>query len=339
MAIDAVVTLQQLRCMDLKNTESKTEPYIWPALIRVDDNTFSTSETHVDVVAPILEHARVVIKDDMQAGETARIPTSVGQLRTRFEDNLNFRRLHLIVALLESDETPQRAMRAGYMAFTSQLGIAIGERLLELRDANDEQTKEIVENITEDVEGRVRSAIKNGLTSGEKARVFFGTLNLDDTLGSNSLRLSEADETNNGRPLPDRLEARTFTLNFEVTGPEIPLIGRQFSKYEIRGRLEMRPVVIEQCQPQINGVMSAQSVVNTVESEIKRLQDQLAGKTAPDPELTKPEIHAEISRLRNEEMPVAEAALSRARQGLMFCRRRVALGVDTEAGGIKTPNP
>src|SRR5512143_790286 len=116
MATDAIVTLETLRCTALINTEKRTEPYIWPALIRIDDNTLASSGL-VSLTAPILGNARVVIKDSMRAGESASIPGSVGILRARFEDNLAIHRLILVVALWENDETPESAMEAGFKAF------------------------------------------------------------------------------------------------------------------------------------------------------------------------------------------------------------------------------
>ena len=103
MAIDALIVLESLSCIRLINQEQRTEPYIWPALIRIDDNTLNTPAL-VAITGPILGDARVVIKDSMRAGETASIPGSVGILRTRFEDHLTHRFLILVVALFEEDE-------------------------------------------------------------------------------------------------------------------------------------------------------------------------------------------------------------------------------------------
>ena len=162
MATDAIVLLEQLHCLTLINTETRTEPYIWPALIRIDDNTLTTPDL-VAMQSPVLGNARVVIKDSMRAGETASIPSSVGILRTRFEDNLVTRRLLLVVALLENDETPEDAMEAGFKAFNSEVRSVIADNLFALSAANEEETKAITDQISERVAGRVRSAIENGL--------------------------------------------------------------------------------------------------------------------------------------------------------------------------------
>src|SRR5262245_28376897 len=124
MATDAILVLERLRCIRESDGTGHSEPYIWPVLLWIDDNTLATPSL-VGVTAPGLGNARVVIKNDMRAGQIADIPTSVGDLRVRFDDGLTIRRLILAVALWEEDETPEAAMRAGFQAFSSELRAAI----------------------------------------------------------------------------------------------------------------------------------------------------------------------------------------------------------------------
>ena len=308
MATDAIVLLEQLRCITLKNTESRTEPYIWPALIRIDDNTLATLEL-LDLVAPVLGNARVVIKDSMGAGETASIPGSVGILRARLEDNLTVRRLILVVALLEMDETPESAMQAGFRAFFSELRAAIAENLFALGNADEEEEQLIIDDIKKHVESRVRSAIENGLSGWEKAKVFAGILNLDDPSGSAFANFGK-----------DFLAPTPITLSFEATRRILGVI-ESLSKYEIHGQLQLRPVVVERCQPQIDAVNAAQAVVNGIENEISALQSELQGG-GDGPTLPKSFIIAEIKRLRAEELGPAMAALEEARRALQDCRNQ-----------------
>ena len=320
MATDAIVLLEKLRCLKLINTETRTEPYIWPVLIRIDDNTLNTPEL-VAMQTPVLGNARVVIKDSMRAGETASIPASVGILRTRFEDNLVTHRLLLVVGLLENDETPESAMEAGFKAFNSELQAAIAENLFALAGADEEETKAIVKEISKRVEGRVRSAIENGLSAYEKAKVFAGILNLDDFNGSDFKSFGE-----------DSLDPATFTLQFEASGK---ILGRfeTLSQYEIQGQLQLRPVVIDRCQAQVNAVNTAQAVVNSIEAEIRSLQDQLQGG-GDEPSLPKSFIIAEIRRIRTEELAPAVEALEAAREALKACRNLPTKNVSLLAGGF-----
>ena len=307
MATDAIIILETLRCITLRNTESRTEPYIWPVLIRVDDNTLATSQL-VSLTAPVLGNARVVIKDSMRAGETADIPSSVGILRTRFDDGLTMRRLILVVALWEEDETPQDAMEAGFQAFKSSLQDAIGDvdNLFPLSTANEEEREQIIKEIRASVTSRVESAIRNELSAWEKAKVLAGVLNLDDPIDSNFLSFGE-----NG------LDSAPITMAFEA---KRRILGIDtLSQYEIQGQLQVRPVVVDRCQAKVAAVNAAQAVVNDIEAEISALQAQLQGQ-GEEPPLPKSFIIAEIKRLREEELKPAMEALKQARAALQACR-------------------
>jgi len=307
VAIDSIITLERLRCTREKDASGHSEPYIWPALLWIDDTTLSEPRDNpilVGVITPALGTARVVIKNDMRAGQTADIPTSVGMLRVRFEDGLTIRRLILAVALWEEDETPEAAMRAGFQAFSSELRAAVADNLFALSLASEEELDSIIETIKTRVKDRVKSAIENSLTGWQKARVFLGTLNLDDIIDSNF------------RNFPDpHVTPSTFTLAFRSGSSDI---------YEIQGNLQVRPVRVDRCQFQINAVKAAQSAVDAVEEEIQGLQAELQDA----PPAQKPFILSEIKRIREEELPIAIAALEYARRELQRCRELTPL-VDT----------
>lgn len=321
MPTDAIVALEQLRCITLKNTEARTEPYIWPVLVRIDDNTLATPEL-VTIDAPVLGNARIVIKDSMRAGDTAAIPGSVGMVRARFEDNLTTRRLVLVVALLEMDETPKSAMQAGFQAFSSELRAAIAENLFALSAADEEEEKRITEAIKKRVESRVRSATESGLSSWEKAKVVAGILNLDDAAGSASVSFGK-----------DFLVSTPIALAFESKARFFGI--ESVTKYEIQGQLQVRPVLTDRCQVQVEAVNAAQAVVDGIEKEISNLQAQLRGE-GDEPPLPKSYINDEIERLRDEELGPAMDELQAARAALQFCRDRLGVAVDPRGGGVAT---
>lgn len=296
MATDAIIVLERLRCIRESDGTGHSEPYFWPVLLWIDDNTLATPNL-VGVTAPALGNARVVIKNDMRAGQTADIPLSVGALRVRFEDNLTIRRLILAVALWEEDETPEAAMRAGFQAFSSELRAAVADNLFALSQASDVEQDAIIAAIKTRVKDRVRSAIENGLTGWQKARVFVGTLNLDDIIDSAF------------RSFPD-LFPSSIALTFRAGSSNV---------YEIQGKLEVRPVRVDRCQAQVNAVRAAQSVVDGVDAEIRALQTELQHASPGE----KPFIIAEIKRIREEELSDAMDALDDARRALSICRSRI----------------
>ena len=213
-------------------------------------------------------------------------------------------------------------MRAGFQAFYSELPAAIAERLFDLSGADADTTKQITAEISERVNSRVTSAISNKLSAFEKAEVLALILNLDDPMGSDFKTFNS-----------DSLFSTSFTLFFEAT-TKIPDV---VSQYEIRGQLQMRPVVIDRCQSKVDAVIAAQGVVNGINEEIKKLQDQLKGGGDDDgPPLPKEFINQEIKRLREEELPPAEEDLKAARAALQFCRDRQGLRVDFQGGGLAT---
>lgn len=304
MALDAFLILESLHCikeLDLLRGKG-SEPYLWPVLIRIDDLTIQT-EALVDVTAPVLGNSRVVIKNDMRQGQTADIPTSVGVLRFRLEDSLFDTRLILILALWDEDDAPEKSVHAGFQAFVGALGAALGDglTLLAIKDAednNDEEAKAaIAKDIQEQVDKKVRAAIKDSLTGPQKVAIKTGFLSMDDVIGTAFKGFSNA--------LPAK-----FSL---TTGAGTP------NEFQIQGRLDVREVVIDPCQSQVNAVRQAQTAVNDVNNQIKALQEELK-KASP---AEKPFLISEIKRVREEELPIVQDALGAALTRLSICRSRI----------------
>ena len=215
MATQFVVKLNTLFCSREDDTEGHSEPYMWPALIWIDDHTLSNTEVtqKVGVTAPPVENARVVIKNDMRAGETVDIPTSVGVLGIQLEDSENIRELILVVALVEFDETPTAALQAGFEAFSNGLRAAIADNLLSLSSPDEAVRDATIEAIKIDVHNRVVSAIRNGLTNWEKFLVFLGKKNMDDFISNQFINFSEIPPTSIQTPI-----TIPITLRFNPPG-------------------------------------------------------------------------------------------------------------------------
>lgn len=301
MATDVIVNFERLTCIRESDGTGHSEPYIWPALLWVDDSTLATPEL-VGVTAPAIGNARVVIRNDMRAGETAEIPVAIRSLRLRFEGNLTLRRLIFVVALWEEDETPQAAMRVGFLAFSSELRAAFAENLLalfEAEQAEDEAaTAAIVGAIKSRVRAKVRTAIESALTSWQKVRVFLGTLNLDDIIDAAFGSFGE-------HPVPSPI-----SLAFS---------SGSSNRYTIQGNLQLVPVRRDLCQAQVDAVAEAQAVIRSIDQEIEELQEQL--QTAPANQ--KPDILQQIKEKREVDLVHANEELDAARQALANCRARI----------------
>src|SRR5262249_6602873 len=130
------------------------------------------------------QNARIVIKQDMKRGDTAPIPQGQRTFTFRFSDNLSMNNVIIVIALLENDETPDRAARQGYITFRNELPKAVGtlDRLLRLSSSDAAVRDAAIAEVTNIVGAAVRSTIRDNLTASEKLQVLLGTLNLDDQL-------------------------------------------------------------------------------------------------------------------------------------------------------------
>lgn len=315
MPTEAIVTLEDLECITLHNTETKVEPYIWPALIKIDTSTInSTDGRFVDVIALSPSLASVLIKSSMRQGDLARIPASVASLRAQFGDGVSGKRLILIVTLLEMDETPKGAMRKGFQAYVDELRAAFKDefpKLFQAESVNDEvEVEKITARIKDRVEKKTRSAIKGALSLTDKAGSVFGFLDNDDLVSSSVIKFRETffQTTPNATPI---------TLVFQAKD-RFSFLPPSFVRYHIRARLEARPVVIDRCQSQANAVKKAQAAVDSIEERIETLET-IGDRVFPP----KPPDEAAIERIREEELAPALAELKKVNTALQLCRSQI----------------
>lgn len=198
MTVETIIKLEQLHCIRKPDTNQLSEPYIWPVLLWTDDGLLASREL-VGVTAPANENARVIIKNDMRAGESADIPPSVGVLSTQLDSTATLRRMILAVAILEKDEAPESIIQAGFEAFYTELRAAAADNLLELVTADqmedaDEKTAAlnvVIEKIKPRVVNRVKSAIEKNLTGWQKTRALAKSLKLDNFIGCDFINFSD----------------------------------------------------------------------------------------------------------------------------------------------------
>ena len=311
MPTEAIITLQDLECITIKDNETRVEPYIWPALIKIDTSTINAPDGRfVDVIALSPSLASTVIKSSMRQGDVAPIPSAMATLRTRFEDSVALKQLILIVSLLERDETPQGAIRAGFEAYVRELRAAFKDEFPNLfQTANDEEGQNaVITRIKDRVASKTKSAIKDALSAGDKVKSALGFLDNDDFISSANVKFGENFFLNTPNSAPITLVFQTKTVIIEQAFP--PKLGEGLVRYHIRARLQARPPVIDPCLSQANAVKAAQATVDGIRNEIEELQGTFPKGSA----------NAEIERLRKEELAPALAELEKAKKALQLCR-------------------
>ncbi len=300
MARDVTVMLERISCAVEHDGSGASEPYVWPALILIDDTTIATSDV-VRVLTPAQSFARVGFGSSMKAGDVRQIPSQVGVLRMRIEDDLLIQKMILVLVLQEEDDTPDKAVKAAFAAFGPALRAAIGSRLAQLAAADETTLPPLIDEIVEEVDGVVSSAGEDALSAGEKVRVFLGLLNLDDTIGNAFQTFDPIEST-----------ALSFLIEKRTSG------GALDQSFTIDGQFQVRPVPVEMCPAEAAAVKAAQAMVKGIEDLIRSLQDEL--QTA-SPSL-KPFLVSEIRRLRREDLSMALDELEAAQAALAACRAR-----------------
>jgi len=240
------------------------------------------------------------------------IPASVATLRTRFEDDVTLKRLILIVSLLESDETPKGAMRAGFEAYVRELRAAFKDEfpnLFQAESVNDEEgEKAIIKRIKDRVESKTKSAIEGALSTADKVKIKLGFLDNDDFISSENIKFGENFFLNTPNATPITLVFQKKVAFIEQVFP--PKVAQGLVRYHIRARLQAGPPVIDPCRSQATAVKTAQTVVDGIQKEIN-----LLAKAFP-----KGSNNTEIQRIRKEELAPALAELEKAKKALQLCR-------------------
>jgi hypothetical protein len=176
MLQNANLTLATLHCV--REKDSSSSPYLWPAVVVINEASLS-----VFVVSPLIPNDRVVIQNDLHAGQSAPIPSSVGALTVQF-DSATKTDLILVVALLQKHDTPGNAVDAGFAAFTDTLQSAVLANLAGLASPDTQQAA--IDKIKSTVGDSVNSAEWNSLSTVQKGEVIIGALTLDSAVDSSS---------------------------------------------------------------------------------------------------------------------------------------------------------
>ena len=169
MPVNAIITLQQLQCIKQDRGSKGASAYIWPAMVVIDVDTLLIT------VVPPRGDPRVVIKADMQDGQSAAIPDEVGVL-ARILDNSDLTQhvVLLVINLWEELDTPENVVDAAYQAFDSALGPAIQANLAQLASNNPADVKAAKAAVNAAVNNAVTAAVENTLSAWQKFQIWRG---------------------------------------------------------------------------------------------------------------------------------------------------------------------
>ena len=297
MGIDVLVTLQDLKCIKEDRGSDGSQPYLWPGFVAIN-----TSTAKVNVLAgwaPSL--ARIVLSNGMHSGDTASIPSTVGVVGRRFDDDVNQYKLILIAVLWEKRDLSDDSMLAGFNVYSDALQSAIENNLGGLASTDPNVNQKAIDAVKSSVHDQVYNAIENSLTDPEKAEIKLGILVPDSVIDNSSTVFSTV--TN-----------QSFTVS---------LGDNNSNSYVIDAVMQLKPVLCEAEQNQVN---QDTVVVNQLKAQLAEMKKEFA--QAPPAE--KPGILEDIKEFTKDELTPAEAKLTKDTKALNACR--AASGVAAQVG-------
>jgi hypothetical protein len=289
--------LTRLRCIKESDTKGGSEPYLWVTYFAVDGrNALQATPVTTDTMPATF--TRKEFPNNVTDGQVINIPSSLSPRSFQIDRGpVNFMMAGCVTVLLEEDETPEDAIIAGHTAYAKeinkQLNALVKKRIAAL-DTSDIKNAE-VKVIREAVQSKVKSAISDNLSIGEK---LFD--NQDDLLGFTFVNF-----------VNDAIQTRTFDF------PEIFEGDKQATssnRYVLSGTVTAGPVPpdpVELCPKQRAALKAKLQEIKGLESEVVSLQQRLATATPQQKPGIIDAIHttnAEIAKAEAE-LPTLEAAL------------------------------
>jgi hypothetical protein len=168
------LTLDQLNC--IAEEDNPSSPYLWTAFLWIDETD------RVQLRTPFESDDRVILSSNLQPGQSASIPPSVG-VATYSVDNLGQAFIQ-VTALWQAHDFSANALQDGFKKFGTKLQSAIQDNLLGLASANPQTQQHATDEVEKTVHQAVYDAIWNGLTAVEKAMIGDGQIKLDSEIGT-----------------------------------------------------------------------------------------------------------------------------------------------------------
>jgi hypothetical protein len=162
--------LKNLKCIKETDQNTGSEPYIW-ALFFKSQGEISNPNKTVDFFSPFTPEFRTLIPDNITNGMTVPIHPLVGIWNGDINLSNQYKILGCVIALLEEDNTPFAAIKAGKDAFVDEVKNLITQKI------NTLDLSPVSEDEISNIESKISSAVESNLSFFQKFK------NQDDPIG------------------------------------------------------------------------------------------------------------------------------------------------------------
>lgn len=284
------IHLNRLVCNKEYDASGHSEPYIWPAFFRADASTFVNLAAPVDIQVPFESESGHGIFGEagknVRPGDIIPIPDNFGRYVTtvqtfRIDVNGDGIEEELVlvgfaIVLLEEDETPGDAIRAGHQAFAQALRDEIHQfAITNLRFPNQSE----IEAIKETVSNRVKDAIKDKLSWWDKLWCsqddFISFLGGEDTLFTAERIRYLSGKGSQGYTTPIRGTETVLYPSFPI-----PVPVEMEHDYDLYWQIEVEPLGLELAWAEsalFKKVEGAGKKLQQLDTAIRELGNKLRG--------------------------------------------------------------
>jgi hypothetical protein len=290
MGIDVSLTLQDLNCIQQDRGSDGSYPFIWPTMVAI--NTSTATVIVVGSEAPSL--ARVILANGMKSGDSASIPSTVGVITRRFDEDLSNFKIIAIVALLEKRDLSDDEILGGFTVFPGALQDGIEANLAGLASTDPTIFQNAINAITDSVHQQVLNAVKARMSGPEQLEYGAGEFVADSVIDTAHAEISTTSDS-------------TFQLTFGNTP------GNESNNYTMDAAAQFKTVT---CEAELDAVNQDTVVVNQLDAQLAQMKKELAQAPASE----KKEIEQDILEFTKTELNPAKSKLAKDTQALNACR-------------------
>jgi hypothetical protein len=315
---NASVRLDRMVCN--VDPEGSAEPYMWTSFFHADLITLASGPGHR--IATYTPHAnwttRGVFPGGIGAGDSVNIPPSLGAYEVELNRGVpsslpNIAVVGALFVLMEQDDTPGDAIRAGHEAFAEAVDRVLNNFVDDNSDHLDEDpptvpepTEAEIEMLASEIQGEVMGAIKDELS------LIHLLFDHDDFYGFGYVFLTDLPDMVVGGVSTSRQFSSRIARQIDV-GP----INLSYD-YEIELHVTSEPgeQTPDDCRPEYEVYSEAATEVRRIDLELQRITEELRSA----PEDARVALKRDLRNLCTTRRPAALDLLDSAHQTYQLCR-------------------
>ncbi len=293
MALQRVtLRLTELRCITQSEGSGGSEPYLWVTYFAFGAQLLPFQTGPMATITPAYDAFRTEFPNNMKAGQVTTIPPFLATASFDMDLEAQHKLVGCLAVLMEEDETPDSSIILGRIAYSKEIDKQLNDLVKKRILAGDfgPVTDEEINTIRKAVKAKVEEAI------GSNQTIWNIFTNQDDNIGFTHKGFTDSE-----------IQFQYFDF------PEI-VSDDSSNRFVLSGGLSIGPVPtdpVDLCATQRAAVKAKKDEINSLQTRVTLLQDQLHHATPQQKAAIVAEIKATNGLIAQAEaeLPTLQAAL------------------------------